>query len=144
MIEVLLLQNNSVIEIHSQVINTNVYDYINVVEHDPYGVLDANGTSVSVPYFDPPPGGYVGHTADNLPFYWDSDGCLSCLEAFKKSKWVDTNKIVFHDSPRDYRLQDGEYVQFSTSLVKLNEDLSWVVVETVKWKLTNNGIVLDN
>ena len=47
------------------------FNWYQVVVWDPNPPLDASGSLLTVPYTDPPPGGYSGQWADRLPWYWD-------------------------------------------------------------------------
>lgn len=74
---------------------------------------------MSVPYNDPPVGGYEYDLADQLPFYWDVENCND----FKKRHHIQNRKnlqqfeLTFQDAPTDNRLQPGESIEFITSLV---------------------------
>ena len=123
------------------------FNWVNYVEKDPYGMTDYRGNLLSLPYNDPPLGGYQYDAADNYPFYWDIQHCENCHSRYnyRHSKVKQKYALYFEDSPADYRLKEGETVEFITHLVgvidrnsKYNRS-SWHVLSTFKWQLTNDA-----
>ncbi|VEP12224.1 conserved exported hypothetical protein [Hyella patelloides LEGE 07179] len=123
------------------------FNWVNYVEQDPYGIADYQGNLLSLPYNDPPPGGYQYEAADRQPFYWDIEKCENCSSRhyYQHPKIKQKFTLTFEDHPSDYRLQLGETIEFVTHLVgvknsHLNQErLQWDVLSTFKWQLSNNA-----
>lgn len=123
------------------------FNWVSYVEKDPYGMTDYRGELLSLPYNDPPLGGYQYDAADNYPFYWDIEQCENCHSRhnYRHPKVQQKYALYFEDSPSDYRLKEGETVEFVTHLVgvkdrNLKQNLSsWDVLSTFKWQLTNDA-----
>ena len=121
------------------------FNWTNYVELDPYGIVDHQGRKLETPYNDPPQGGYRYATADKLPFYWDVVKCNRCQPRHHIQHGRNSSqfKLVFDDSPADYRLQPGEAVKFITSLVGVKQydpqrhQAEWEILHTFRWQLTN-------
>ncbi|MEM7594022.1 MAG: hypothetical protein AAF383_21360 [Cyanobacteria bacterium P01_A01_bin.83] len=121
------------------------FNWVNYVELDPYGIVDHQGQKLETPYNDPPQGGYRYAAADKLPFYWDLVKCDRCKPRhhIKHGRNSSQFKLVFDDSPSDYRLQPGEAVEFVTSLVGVKHydpqqyQAEWDILHTFRWQLTN-------
>lgn len=121
------------------------FNWVNYVEQDPYGITDRVGRVLSIPYNDPPQGGYEYDFADRFPFYWDIVNCDRCKPHYHRqhSNNLKQDELIFQDSPADYRLQPGEAVEFVTSLVGVkqydvaNRTAAWEVLYTFRWQLTN-------
>ncbi len=110
------------------------FNWFQVVVRDNMPPNDANGNPLVPPYVDPPPGGYQGQWADNLPWYWDEGpppkpgepGFENYDPAYDlSSNLVDTNddgvadKLNFEDFPWG---PEGTSLEFNTWLVSLNAD----------------------
>jgi hypothetical protein len=91
---------------------------------------DAAGNQLRPPYDDPPPGGYPGLLADNLPYYWNEwpngapVGQAGYDPKYDLMKNIGRNDqgseiLSFLDSPRDV---DGVIVEFKTWLASVNKD----------------------
>ena len=123
------------------------FNWVSYVEQDPYGMIDYRGNLLSLPYNDPPLGGYEYGAADNYPFYWDIEQCENCHSRYnyRHPKVKQKYALYFEDSPADYRLKEGETVEFITHLVGVvdrNSEYnrsSWEVLTTFKWQLTNDA-----
>ena len=123
------------------------FNWVSYVEKDPYGMADRQGNLLSVPYNDPPLGGYQYDAADNYPFYWDIEQCENCHSRhnYQHPQVKQKYALNFEDSPSDYRLKEDETVEFTTHLVgtiDTNSDrkqTSWDVLTTFKWQLTNDA-----
>ena len=134
------------------------FDWVNYVEQDPYGITDKKGNLLSLPYNDPPPGGYQYGAADSHPFYWDIEPCQNCHSRhyYQHPEILQKHTLTFEDHPSDYRLQTGESVKFVTHLVGVKADESptsngratvetkskqsrWEVLSTFEWQLTNDA-----
>jgi hypothetical protein len=121
------------------------FNWVNYVERDPYGIADYQGNSVSIPYNDPPSGGYQYDAADAHPFYWDIEKCENCRSRHYYHH-PEVKQSSFEDHPTDYRLKPGEKIEFVTHLVGIkisNADgdkgqSQWEVLTTFKWQLTND------
>jgi hypothetical protein len=121
------------------------FNWVSYVEKDPYGIENQSGHKLHTPYNDPPQGGYLGDPADQLPFYWDIVSCINCQPRYhlQDSHNLSLYKLVFEDSPADYRLQPGESIEFVTNLVGVKQyDLEqqtaeWDILHTFRWQLTN-------
>lgn len=121
------------------------FNWVNYVEQDPYGITDRVGRLLSIPYNDPPQGGYEYDFADRFPFYWDIVDCDRCKPHYHRqhSNNLKQDELTFQDSPADYRLQPGEAVEFVTSLVGVkqydvaNRTAAWEILYTFRWQLTN-------
>ena len=124
------------------------FDWVNYVEQDPYGIADYQGQLLSLPYNDPPLGGYQYETADDHPFYWDIEQCENCRSRhyYQHPKIKQKFALTFEDNPSDYRLKPGETIEFVTHLVGVKIDRTdkersqWDVLSTFKWQLTNNAV----
>jgi hypothetical protein len=122
------------------------FNWVNYVERDPYGITDYQGNSVSIPYNDPPSGGYQYDAADAHPFYWDIEKCENCRSRhyYHHPEVKQSSYLTFEDHPSDSRLKPGEKIEFVTHLVGIkisnsDKDRSqWEVLTTFKWQLTNN------
>lgn len=123
------------------------FNWVNYVEKDPYGMTDYQGNLLSLPYNDPPPGGYQYDAADNYPFYWDIEQCENCHSRhnYQHPQVKQKFALNFEDYPSDYRLKEGETVEFITHLVGIKNynleqnQFSWDVLSTFKWQLTNDA-----
>jgi hypothetical protein len=121
------------------------FNWVSYVEKDPYGINDYDGTALSTPYNDPPQGGYQYDGADRFPFYWDLTKCPQCQERhhYQNARITQEHELVFEDIPTDYRLQNGESIEFITHLVGVKnydsqtEKAEWETLTTFRWKLTN-------
>ena len=124
------------------------FNWVSYVEQDPYGIADYQGKALSLPYNDPPLGGYQYDKADDHPFYWDIEQCHNCHSRYYyhhpqvKQKFA----LTFEDSPSDHRLKPGETIEFVTHLVGVRPNLGdrnsphqWDVLSTFTWQLTNNA-----
>jgi len=113
------------------------YDHFNwyqVVNNDPYPPTK-NGTPLTVPYVDPPLGGYDYQQPtgdDNLPFYWN---------ASELATYDTGTTLTFTDTPAEYRLQPGEFIGFNTFLVGVLPDNTWDTLYAFSWKSDFNGTV---
>jgi hypothetical protein len=124
------------------------FNWVNYVERDPYGITDYQGNLVSIPYNDPPSGGYQYDAADAHPFYWDIEECESCRSRhhYQHPEVKQSSYLTFEDHPSDSRLKPGEKIEFVTHLVGIKISDSdgdkgrsqWEVLTTFKWQLTNN------
>lgn len=122
------------------------FNWVNYVEHDPYGIADKQGNQLSTPYNDPPLGGYQYDGADEFPFYWDIESCENCRSRhnYQHHQVINQFELVFEDMPSDYRLKDDESIDFITHLVgvksyELNQkQAQWEILTTFRWKLTNS------
>jgi hypothetical protein len=135
------------IELH-QLASSLGYDHFNwtsYVVQDPYGITNQGGQKLSIPYNDPPKGGYLYDPADHLPFYWDLERCQQCKS---RHYWQDQRNLTqfqlrFEDSPADYRLQPGEAIEFVTNLVGVkdydpnSQIAKWEILHTFRWQLSN-------
>ena len=123
------------------------FNWVSYVEADPYGIEDVNGNMMSVPYNDPPVGGYEYDLADRLPFYWDVENCTDCKKRhhIKHRKNLHQFELTFKDAPTDSRLQPGESIEFMTSLVGVksidqeHHKAEWDVLHTFRWKTTKTA-----
>ncbi len=123
------------------------FNWVSYVEKDPYGIMSQAGQMLYTPYNDPPQGGYLGDPADQLPFYWDLVSCHNCQPRYhiQDSRNLSSFKLVFEDSPADYRLQPGESIEFVTNLVGVkhydleNQTAEWDILHTFRWQLTNSS-----
>lgn len=121
------------------------FNWVSYVEKDPYGITNQAGQQLFTPYNDPPKGGYQYDPADQFPFYWDLVQCDRCKQRhyFQNSNNLRQFELFFQDVPADYRLQQGEAVEFITNLVGVkNYDIQqqrakWEILYTFRWKLTN-------
>ena len=123
------------------------FNWVNYVEQDPYGITDNKGNLLSLPYNDPPPGGYRYGGADSYPFYWDIEPCQNCHSRhyYQHPEILQKHTLTFEDHPSDYRLRSGEYVKFVTHLVGVTDSAnskqsSWEVLSTFEWQLTNDAM----
>jgi hypothetical protein len=97
------------------------FDWVQQVVVDPYPPKMANGSAPSVPYFDPPEGGYLGQpsTAGDFPYYFNPTTIST--ETFSVNGVthpVETGtSLSFIDQPEEPKLQSGQYLEFVTSLV---------------------------
>jgi hypothetical protein len=120
------------------------FNWVSYVEQDPYGIADHRGQLLSLPYNDPPLGGYQYGLADNHPFYWDIEKCQNCHSRYyhKHPRVQQKFVLTFEDSPSDYRLKPGETINFVTHLVGIKQtgnSPQWDVLSTFTWQLTNNA-----
>lgn len=119
------------------------FNWVSYVEQDPYGIADHQGQLLSLPYNDPPLGGYQYAKADNHPFYWDIEKCQNCHSRYyhKHPRVQQKFVLTFEDSPSDYRLKPGETINFVTHLVgiKQSDSPQWDVLSTFTWQLTNTA-----
>ncbi|MBE9169662.1 hypothetical protein IQ238_19755 [Pleurocapsales cyanobacterium LEGE 06147] len=121
------------------------FNWVNYVKQDPHGMRDRSGKLLSIPYNDPPKGGYLYEAADELPFYWDMVECEGCRfrHNYQHPKVSNDFHLVFEDVPSDYRLKSGESIEFVTHLVGVKSlnfqtnKAEWDVLYTFRWKLTN-------
>ena len=142
-------QHNQPLEIDSLAAATGYksFNWVSYVEQDPYGIADYQGKALSLPYNDPPLGGYQYDKADNHPFYWDIERCQNCHSRYyyKHPQIKQKFALTFEDSPSDYRLKPGETIEFVTHLVGIkakgdqSNRLQWDVLSTFTWQLTNNA-----
>ena len=100
------------------------FDWVNYVERDPHGIRDFQGRRLSLPYNDPPLGGYQYEAADYHPFYWDIEQCENCRSRhhYQHPKIKQKFALTFEDHPSDYRLRSGEAIEFVTHLVGVKSD----------------------
>ena len=123
------------------------FNWVNYVEKDPHGMTNHQNELLSLPYNDPPLGGYQYDAADNYPFYWDIEQCENCHSRhnYQHPKVKQKFALNFEDSPSDYRLKEGETVEFITHLVGVKNNnleqnqFSWDVLSSFKWQLTNDA-----
>jgi len=119
------------------------FNWYQLVTNDPYPppLADSSAPPLKVPYVDPPQGGYAyqlsqGHFPNNYPFYYNSED-LPLVE------WTDpshtahdssiNNTLMFHDIPQDGNLKPGEFLEFFTALVGIEEDGSLIDICHFKW-----------
>jgi len=110
------------------------FNWYQVVVRDNDPPKDAYGNQLTPPYVDPPPGGYQGQWADDLPWYWDEgtppkpgDPRYEEYEPVYDlvNQLSDTNgdgindKLNFADFPWG---PPGTSLEFNTWLVSLNAD----------------------
>lgn len=134
------------------------FDWQQTVTKDPYAYLlmsvQAPTTPLAVPYPDPPPGGYTwqltapgfnGTPVNAYPFFLTigppptEQGSLTSQEA--PSNY---NNLKFFDDPKEPRLQPGEDIEFTTSLVGVLQTSPGAApvpfpLYTWRWKTTFNG-----
>lgn len=123
------------------------FNWVNYVEHDPYGIANYQGHSLSIPYNDPPLGGYQYDAADTHPYYWDIENCQNCRSRhyYQHPEVQQRYSLTFEDHPSDHRLKPGEKIEFVTHLVGIKNDYSnqkpseWDILTTFKWQLTNDA-----
>jgi hypothetical protein len=98
------------------------FDWYQIVTAAPSPPKDANGNQLTVPWVDPPPGGYQGGDwQDNLPWYWNETlGPGEKATELSMQTTIDTLK--FADFPSN---KPGAIVMFLTWLVSLNADSSF-------------------
>ena len=99
------------------------FDWQQTVVTDPYppALADPSLPPLTVPYPDPPDGGYFGQplTAGRFPFYWDLDTeATSTTDVDGDQMPIETDDtLIFTDVPAESRLQIGQYLEFNTTLV---------------------------
>lgn len=134
------------------------FDWQQWVVRDPVDIHAADGTPLSVPFLDPPKGGYQEYKlrcpqlggllnyvsqADPNPFYYDasgSNGTGPSGDCFSLSSHKSDDTLSFEDMPFAKDLPAGEFLQFDTCLVGIQQDgtpspclYDW------KWSDTFNG-----
>ena len=121
------------------------FNWVSYVEKDPHGIADKSGRILATPYNDPPRGGYHYDGADDFPFYWDVVQCDRCSfrHHYHSPKVTKEFELIFEDAPADYRLKQGESIEFVTHLVGVKsinsqtKTATWDVLKTFRWKLSN-------
>ncbi len=120
------------------------YDHFNwyqVVTNDPYppDAKSNPGVPLTVPYVDPPIGGYGYQAAgdDSLPFYWGENWPT----AAELPAHTTNTTLSFIDYPAESRLQPGEYIGFTTTLAGILPDNSWDALFSWNWITDFNGTV---
>lgn len=98
------------------------FNWISTVMYLPPAVNDIqdwHGDVVEAPppFADPPPGGYLYHLADFLPYYWDEQPGYDPAYSLISNTWPDGRALEFEDHPFSGRLAPLEYTQFVTTLV---------------------------
>lgn len=90
------------------------------------------------PFVDPPPGGWNGQPADDLPFYWDETNGSK----FSLSANIVGRTLSFDDVPADsYLIFTGGYMEFYTTLAGIRTDGSWIPLSAWKWKSNNRPLL---
>lgn len=121
------------------------FNWVSYVEKDPHGIADKSGQLLATPYNDPPQGGYYYDGADEFPFYWDVVKCDRCSlrHHYQSPKITKEYELVFEDAPADYRLKQGESIEFVTHLVGVKsidpqtKKATWDALKTFRWRLSN-------
>jgi len=115
------------------------FNWYQVITRDPFAstfsAQSAPNTPLTVPYVDPPPGGYFGKPADDsLPFYWDES-------TNELSQNTTSKTLEFRDFPMEPRLTPGQSLEFTTALVGVLPDNSWDALFTWNWSSNFNGTI---
>lgn len=131
------------------------YDHFNwyqMVTNDPHPPAAKRSPDVplSVPYVDPPPSGYaydpISPRVDSLPYYYDEGSrYLNPLSGYTTDK-----KLRFIDAPIEPKLEPGEFMGFTTSLVGVRSALdgpniagdNWDVLYS--WSWTSDVTCIEN
>jgi hypothetical protein len=112
------------------------FDYYQVVTNDPNPPASKNAPTVplTVPYVDPPLGGYAYQPAgdDNLPFYWNAAELATNTTA---------TTVSFSDAPAEPSLTAGQFLGFTTTLVGVFPDNTWDALYAWNWISDFNGTV---
>jgi hypothetical protein len=114
------------------------FNWYQMITHDgnPPSAKNNPTAALTVPYVDPPLGGYAYQIFgdDNLPFYWNES--TSDLSQHTKATAVD-----FLDNPADSALKTGGFIGFTTALVGVLPDNTWDALYAWTWTTTFNGTV---
>lgn len=111
--------------------------FMQIVTKDPdIGVpelQDTHNQPLSIPYLDPPLGGYIKQKADREEFYWDNENdCTDYCITDYQSPGITT----FKDIPRTI---SGETLEFQLFVVKKSGNYVCPLAQ-IEWRLDNHKI----
>lgn len=122
------------------------FNWVQVITRYDSILLGTDFLPIPLPSLDPPLGGRLGDSADNLPYYWDEVG------GYRDGYHIDDHTIAdqflnFSDQPGIidplFGLLDPQ-MHFTTSLVGVRGGSDWVPLYTWEWtsnRVNGEGIV---
>ena len=102
------------------------FDWVQEVTTDAHPPMDSAGNILSVPYPDPPAGGYSGHPDNAYPFFWNPNdlatGTVPCTKNAPYPPFAaraeTASTLLFQDCPAEPKLTPTDpAMAFTTSLV---------------------------
>ena len=110
--------------------------FVQIVTRDPDlphpDLQDSTGTPLTLPYLDPPLGGYKFQEADAEVFYWDYHE--TCQTSYCKTSHLQDDKATFYDRPA---LVGSGAFEFALFVVEDKQDTLCPLAQ-VNWTVQNH------
>jgi len=121
------------------------FNWYQVVVWDPNPPHAAGGSVPTVPYVDPPPGGYDGQWGDRLPWYWDEYSLpgVPYDPTFQVSYNTKPAWLVFNDQPNMAwgNFDPGDMLDFGAWLVGVDQHGTFgSFYGGFSWEATYDGV----
>jgi hypothetical protein len=121
------------------------FNWYQVVVWDPAPPPGGGGSVTTVPYVDPPPGGYDGQWGDRLPWYWDEYSLpgVQYDPTFQVSYNTKPDWLVFNDVPdmSGGSFDPGAMLDFGIWLVGVDQYGTFIsFYGGFSWEATYDGV----
>jgi cytoskeletal protein CcmA (bactofilin family) len=144
------------LEQEAQACGYTKFNFMSQVNHDPTPPMDVYGNTLTVPYSDPPQGGYYKHPESQPPFYYNfadlgwpicpSNAPNNCVYQNGYGAYVPirtADSVTFRDEPANPNFKkpkyQNEYLGFHTMLVGIRQDGTRQSGAAWDWISTFNG-----